>query len=282
MDGPVANVEMAAAWDGEEGEDWARNAEHHDRVVTCHHAVLLTAAAIEPDHHVLDVGCGNGQTTLDAARAATSGDALGVDLSGPMLRTAVDRAKAAGITNVQFEQADAQVHQFERNAFDVVLSRFGAMFFGDPMAAFTNLYGATRGGGRLAILAWQPLDRNEWLLKLRGALAAGRELPTPPPGAPGPFGLADRDAVCELLTNSGYREAELTSVEEPMRLGATADEALDFARGTAIVRGLLADLDAEGKARALDELESMVRSYEGSDGVALASAAWLITATKEA
>lgn len=281
MDGPVANVEMAAAWDGEEGEDWARNAEHHDRVVASHHAVLLAAAAIEPEHQVLDVGCGNGRTTLDAARAATSGAALGVDLSGPMLRTAVERAKAAGITNVRFEQADAQVHQFERNSFDLVLSRFGAMFFEDPMAAFTNLYGPTRGGGRLALLAWQSLDRNEWLLKLRGVLAAGRELPTPPPGTPGPFGLADRDAVFELLTNCGYRNVEVTSVEEPMRLGATADEALEFAGGTAIVRGLLADLGADAKAQALDELESMVRAHEGSDGVTLASAAWLITAAKE-
>jgi SAM-dependent methyltransferase len=282
MDGPVANVEMAAAWDGEDGEDWARHAEEHDRVVARHHAILLGAADIEVDHHVLDVGCGNGQTTLDAARAATSGAALGVDLSGPMLRTAEGRATAAGITNVRFEQADAQVHQFERNSFDVVLSRFGAMFFEDPMAAFTNLYGATCGGGRLVVMAWQALERNEWLVALRAAVAAGRDLPTPPAGVPGPFGLADQDAVCELLTNSGYRSVDVTSVEEPMHFGETSDEALEFARATGIVRGLLADLDAQARARALDDLESMVRSHEGVDGVTLASAAWLITATKQA
>jgi SAM-dependent methyltransferase len=281
MDGPVANVEMAAAWDGEEGEDWARNAEHHDRIVARHHAVLLAAAAIGASEQVLDIGCGNGQTTLDAARAATAGNALGVDLSGPMLRTAADRAKAAGITNVRFEQADAQVHQFERNSFDVLLSRFGAMFFDDPIAAFTNLYGATRSGGRLTLLAWQALDRNEWLVEMRRAMAAGRELPTPPIGTPGPFGLADRDAVCELLTNSGYRDADVSSVEEPMCFGDTADEAFGFARATGIVRGLLADLDDEARARALDDLESMVHAHEGPDGVTLASAAWLITATKE-
>jgi SAM-dependent methyltransferase len=282
MDGPVANVEMAEAWDGAEGENWAASADHHDRIVVGHHAALLQAAAVEPEHRVLDVGCGNGQTTLDAARAAPKGEVLGVDLSGPMLRRAAERAKAAGITNVRFEQADAQVHQFERNGFDLVMSRFGAMFFGEPMAAFTNFYGALRGGGRLAMLSWQSLERNEWLTEIRRAVAVGRELPSPPIGAPGPFGLADRDQVCELLTNAGFRSVELESLHEPMRLGRTVDETVEFALGAGFVRALLADVDAETREKAVDALRSLARANETAEGVALGSAAWLITAVKEA
>ena len=278
---PIANVEMAQAWDGDEGASWAAQADAHDRVVAGHHAVLMRAAAIEPSHRVLDIGCGNGRTTLDAAAAASDGEAIGYDLSGEMLREARARAEREGIANVRFEQADAQVHQFEASSFDRVLSRFGCMFFGDPLAAFTNVHGALRGGARLAMLSWQPLDRNEWLQVMRGATAMGRDLPTPPSGAPGPFGLSDKDMVRELLTNAGFRSVELTSVEEPMRFGETADEALAFALAAGPVRFALSTLDPPERAAAQENLRTAITEHVTEDGVRIASAAWLITGTKD-
>ena len=191
-------------------------------------------------------------------------------------------SRAGGLRNVAFVQADAQVHQFEANSFDLVMSRFGVMFFSEPLVAFTNFYGATRTGGRLVYLAWQPLERNEWLKVLLGSLAAGRELPAPPVGAPGAFGLADGDQARELLTNAGYRNVEMASVQEPMCFGVDVEAAMRLALGVGLVRGLLADLDDRTRGEAIAALERALRAHETNEGVLLDSAAWLVSASKEA
>ncbi|HVM39919.1 MAG TPA: class I SAM-dependent methyltransferase, partial [Acidimicrobiia bacterium] len=183
------NEGALAAWDGPDGAYWARYADHFDRSVTPHTEALMGAAAIATGERVLDVGCGSGQTTRRAAQAATGGSAVGIDLSREMLAVARSRAIAEGLTNVEFVQGDAQVHPFEPGAFDVVISRTGAMFFADPVAAFGNIGRGMADGGRLALLVWQGAERNEWIASFLGAVAAGRDLPTPPPGAPGPFSL---------------------------------------------------------------------------------------------
>src|SRR4051812_33965905 len=162
---------MAQRWDGDEGAQWAAHVEEHDVAARAHHERLLEAAAIRRDEHVLDIGCGNGQTTRDAARAASAGRALGVDLSSPMLARARELARAEGVANAEFVQADVQVHPFEPRTFDVAISRFGVMFFDDPVGAFANVQRALRPGGRTAFVVWQPLTANEWLLELRGAVA---------------------------------------------------------------------------------------------------------------
>ena len=131
----IANKEMAAAWDGDEGAEWARDWERYDRAVAGYQARLMAAAAIGPAQRVLDVGCGNGETSRAAARQAAAGSVLGVDLSSSMLERARQLAATEGLANVRFEQADAQVQRFEPGAFDVVVSRFGTMFFADPVAA---------------------------------------------------------------------------------------------------------------------------------------------------
>ena len=132
------NTAQLKAWDGDEGAYWAAHADRFDRSVAPYHERLLAAAAIGASERVLDIGCGTGQTTRDAARAADAGDALGVDLSSGMLAVARQRAQAAGLANATFEQSDAQLHPFEREAYDLAVSRTGAMFFGDPTAAFAN------------------------------------------------------------------------------------------------------------------------------------------------
>ena len=130
---------------------------------------------------------------------------LGVDLSSRMLDDARRRSAHEGLTNVEFLRADAQVHPFEPGAYDLAISVFGAMFFADPVAAFANIGRSLRPGGRIAFLAWQRFEDNEWLTAIFDALAAGRDLPTPQPGSPGPFGLADPDAVTTILRDAGLR-----------------------------------------------------------------------------
>src|SRR5262245_25378383 len=198
-----SNIDQQRAWNGDEGDYWAAHPEYFDRSVAEYHQRLLATASIERGDRVLDIGCGTGQTTRDAARAASDGSAVGVDLSSPMLAYARQQAVAEGVTNASFLQADAQVHPFDPGVFDLAISRTGAMFFGDRLAAFTNIGRALGRGGRLVLVAWQGLAANEWMRAIGGALAAGRERPAPPPDAPGPFALSDPERVRAVLLSAG-------------------------------------------------------------------------------
>jgi SAM-dependent methyltransferase len=275
----VVNVEQARAWQGEE-DHWAEHDERYNASARRHGLRLYRAADISAGERVLDVGCGCGETTRAAARAAVSGSALGVDLSARMLARARERSRAEGLTNVRFEQADAQVYPFADQAFDIAISRFGAMFFADPVAAFRNVGRALQPGGRLALLAWQEFGKNEWLLALRGALAAGRTLPEPPAGAPGPFGLADADAARRILAEAGFVTIDLAEVREPIYLGADGDDAFGFVSTMGFTRGLLNGLDDATAARALEALRATLAAHESGEGVLLDSRAWLITASR--
>jgi SAM-dependent methyltransferase len=271
----VANVRMAEAWDGDEGADWARDWERYDRSVLGYHRLLLEAAGVGRSDRVLDVGCGNGQTTRDAALAGEA--ALGVDLSSLMIARARALAAAEGLANASFEQADAQVHPFEPARFDIALSRFGAMFFADAEAAFANIAAGLRPGGRLVITAWRGVGDNEWLRCVFAALAQGRDLPVPPAGAPGPFGLADADHVRTVLDAAGFDSVDLAAVDEPLWLGADGDDAYRFFGGTGIVRGMTKDVDAAQRAAGLDALRQTMVDHAGAGGVEFGSGAWLIT-----
>jgi SAM-dependent methyltransferase len=273
------NAEQARAWNGGEGEHWAAHADTFEATVSGYDAPWSAATAITAGQRVLDVGCGAGGTTLAAARrAGPSGDALGVDLSAAMLEVARSRAAAQGLDNVRFLHADAQVHPFPAASFDLVLSRMGAMFFGDPVAAFTNLARAVRPGGRLVLLTWQPLDRNEWLTAVLAALAAGRDLPGPPPDAPGPFGLSSPDRVSALLTAAGWTDVRCTGVEAPVRYGGDVDSAHAFVSG--LLSWLLTDLDDARRRGALDDLRRSMQDHLGPEGVRYRSAAWLVSARR--
>lgn len=138
----VTNAEQVAAWDGTEGSYWASHAIAFDRTVERYQPHFHAAAAIGTHHRVLDIGCGTGLTTREAARSAPDGEALGIDLSAQMLDVARSAATREGLQNAHFLQADAQTCPFEPDYFDAVISRTGSMFFGRPEVAFANLAGA--------------------------------------------------------------------------------------------------------------------------------------------
>ena len=272
------NTEQFRAWNGDDGQDWLVHADRYDTASGRYDPRLLAGGRITAADRVLDVGCGAGVSTRAAARIAVDGHATGVDLSGRLLEEARRRSEAAGLTNTTFVQGDAQVHPFEPGAFDVVISRFGVMFFGDPVAAFTNIGRAVRPGGRLALLAWQGLARNEWLRTVLETLAAGRALPGPPPGVPGPFGLADPDDVRRILAAAGFADVDLADERQPVNFGSDADDAYAFVSSLGVTRALLAGLDEHSRAAALEALRDRLADHAGPDGVLLGAAAWLITA----
>lgn len=274
----AGNEGQAQAWDGTEGAQWASNPRFYDEAVRHHHAHLLDAAAITASDAVLDVGCGNGETTLDAARAATSGLALGVDLSSQMIEVARGLAERAAVANATFLHADAQVHPFDEGTFDVAISRFGSMFFADQDTAFANIARALRPGGRLILLSWQAPTANEWITAISGALTLGRPAPAPPPGAPGPFRHADPAEVTSILTRAGFRDVAATAVSEPMSFGRDADEG--YAVLSELMAWMLEGFGPADRTAALKALLTTLRDHETEDGVAFASGAWLYTATR--
>jgi SAM-dependent methyltransferase len=272
------NTAQLQSWDGDEGAYWTAHADTFDRSLDGYHDRFASAAGIHDRDQVLDIGCGTGETTREAARVATSGSALGVDLSSRMIELARRRAVEEGLGNVAFAQADAQIHPFEPMAFDVAISRTGAMFFGEPVTAFTNIARALRPGARLALLSWQPLARNEWIRAFITALAAGRDLAGPPPNAPGPFGLSDPDRVRTILSTAGFVDVDIEGVSAGMWFGANADDAYHFILG--LLGWMLEGLDDDGRARALDALRSTMAAHETDVGVVYESSAWLVMARR--
>ncbi|MDX2681660.1 class I SAM-dependent methyltransferase [Streptomyces sp. NY05-11A] len=267
-----ANVDQARAWDGDEGVYWAEHADQFDQALRSYRTPFLAAAAIGAGRRVLDIGCGTGETTREAARRAVGGRAVSVDLSRPMLEVARRRAAAERLDNAEFLQADAQTHAFAAWSSDVAISRTGTMFFGDPVAAFRNIARALRPGGCLVQLVWQAPPGNEWFGAFTQALAAGRT----PPHAPGPFSLADPHRTRSLLTTAGFAEPHFEALQAPMYFGPDADRAHRFVLG--LLGWTLDGLDPDHRDRALAGLRTSVENHAGPRGVEYASATWLITA----
>jgi SAM-dependent methyltransferase len=271
-----SNAGQVGAWDGDDGALWTARAESFDEALAHSHGPFLAAATIGSGDRVLDVGCGTGRSTRDVARIAVDGSALGVDLSSQMLDRARDTAAAEGLANVEFRQADAQIHPFEEGEFDAVISKTGSMFFGDPVAAFSNFHRALRPGGGLTLLTWQSLADNEWMTAFRDAMAVGRTLPMPPPDAPGPFSQADPDRVKLVLREAGFTGISFQSLREPMSFGPDPEEAFAFVSD---FTGWMRDgLDDDARESALGGLRRTITEHTGDDGVTYGSATWIIQA----
>ena len=265
----MTNTAQTEQWNGPTGEFWATHAERYERTLGVLTRHVLRGAALEAADRVLDVGCGCGATTREAARLAAS--AHGVDLSGPMLAHA---RRAAAEPNVTFEQADAQVAPL--GEFDVAISRLGVMFFDDPAAAFANLRGAAT---RLAFVCWGALSDNEHRVAELAALTPHVPMPAPrTDDGPGAYSLADPDRVRTLLTGAGFTEVELEEIREPISLGSSAAEAVEFRLNDPTVQGWLAEAGAEAAGRATEALLRTYEEHKTSAGVQFDSAAWLVTA----
>lgn len=276
------NTAQEQAWNGEQGRHWAVNAERQDRMFAGLARLVLDAARLEGGDRVLDIGCGAGGTTMEAARRVPGGSALGADLSALLVEEATRRAERNGPGNAAFERADAQVHPFPAGGFDVVISRFGVMFFDDPAAAWANIARALRPGGRLAFCCWQEEAATDFFAVPRAALAP-RVVPVPPPAepdAPGPMALARPQRIRDLLGPAGFTGIDVAPVTVSLLVGKDPGDAAAYITGMGPARALLSDVPPETKAAGIRALAETFASYVAEDGVRLDAAVWLVTARR--
>lgn len=271
---------MIEYWNGREGAFWVAEAERFDSMLAPFGRLLLAAASLERGERVLDVGCGNGTVTLEAAHAVgPTGRVMGLDISAPMLARARQRASEQGI-DIDFVQGDAQTTAFD-DARDVVVSRFGVMFFDDPEAAFANLATAVRPGGRLCFVCWQEMAVNEWIAVPATAIVAHVGIPElPEPGAPGPFAFADPARTSRLLESAGWSEVNVEAHQDRMRIGQNPQDVVNFMFTNEMGRRLTDGKDPEAVKAGIEAAVEALRPYAGPEGVVVTGSCWLVTARK--
>ncbi len=280
-----ANTAQAEYWsDGLGGRGWVAMQEGMDRQLAGLGDAAIEAAAVQRGEAVLDVGCGCGATTLLLAeRTGPTGRVLGADISPSMTQVARERVAAAGHEQATAVVADAQVVDAASlgGSFDVIFSRFGVMFFADPVAAFVNLRGHMKPGGRLAFVCWQSPKVNRMFSDF------GRELnqlfpnlPAPDPLAPGPTAFADPERVTQILTEAGWSKIEIAECVRPMQLFGTGDFEEAF-QGSLHIGGasrMLIDADPETTAKIHDASRRVLQSQWGPSGAVVDGVCWIVCA----
>ncbi|MET9214514.1 MULTISPECIES: class I SAM-dependent methyltransferase [unclassified Nocardia] len=260
-----------------EPEDKPAEVFDYDAELRLHNAHFRAAARVRVHDRVLDIGCGAGQTTREAARAAAEGTVVGVDVSERMLAHARRLSADEGLANVSFQLADAQTHPFPPGYFDVGISRFGSMFFADPVAAFTNIGRALRPSGRLVLLVWQGRERNEWTSVIRETLTTEAAIAGDGPGA---FALADPAVTEGILAAAGFTDIAFTEVDEPVYYGRDSAAAFDNVLRLVEFRDIIAGLGPAGAEAARARLRALLDAHHTGDGVYFDSRAWIVTARR--
>ncbi len=273
----MPNQDQIEYWNRTGGQRWVDHRHQLDRVLAPMTQGLLEASAPLAGEQILDVGCGTGSTTVEVARSVGADRVVGLDVSEVMLEGARQRAEEAGVVPT-FLRADAQTASLDEGAFDLVMSRFGVMFFDDPVAAFANLHGALRHPGRLCFLCWQSPGDNPWVTLPFSAAARHVELPSPEPGAPGPFAFADANRVESILHEAGFRQIRIEPYRRQLSPGETVTRAVEFSTRIGPLSRVIEEVDAR-TARAITEAlyEELALRF-GSGPVILDAAAWLVSA----
>lgn len=266
-------------WRAQVGRSWAQNYALTDRSFTGLTQVLLDRAAPLVGRSVLDVGCGAGELSLALARQNPEAQVLGVDISPDLI--AVAQARAAGIANASFVEADAGAAQDTGFAADLVVSRHGVMFFPDPVRAFANIRGGAGQGARLLFSCFRAPAENDWAAGLARLLGLA---PSPDPRAPGPFAFADAPYVQGLLTAAGWRDPALEAVDFAYVAGAGEDpveDALGLFRRIGPAASHLRELAGAPLEAAEARIREWLERHRSGNLVAMAGAAWIVTAQRD-
>lgn len=280
----TANAEQAEFW-SDLATTWIEIEERIERTAQLPGRLAMDALAPVPGDSVVDLGCGTGITTVElAARVGPGGSVLGIDISEGMLERARTRATPAGAGRVDYRCADVQTHDFGGETFDGAFSRFGVMFYSEPVAAFANVRRSLKPGATLAFACWQEVFANEWMLVPGMAVMSvtGSPPPMPQPGEPGPFSLCDTGRTCELLASSGFGRVEVAAHNDHVAL---MDEEIPEFAATSLRMGAaregLKDADDDTRHRALEAVEHALEEKSEDGQVALTRGFLIVSAVAE-
>lgn len=270
-------------WNGDSGNRWAANLERLDLMLDDFGRAAIEAARAQPGEHIIDIGCGSGTSSFVLAdQTGAAGHVLGVDISEQLVDIA--RAAAPAGAPIEFRCADAATAPLPARRFDLLFSRFGVMFFDDPVAAFAHMRQTLKPGGRLAFVCWRGAQENDWV---RLPMAAIRDIVQPvaaDPNAPGPFAFGDRDRLIDILGQAGFFDVEVAPFDAAISYGrgatreAAIDDALDMAFQVGPLSRALADQPDEIQARAATAVRRALAERPGDTSVLIGGATWVVTA----
>lgn len=276
-------AEQAAFWNGPGGQGWLAAYGRIERAIAPFSEVVLDAAAARPGERAIDVGCGTGATTAALAGAVGAGDAtgghvLGVDISQPL----IEAARARQVANATFALGDAAVQPFDARSVDLVFSRFGVMFFADPVAAFRNLRSALRPTGRLVFLCWRTPQENPWgLVPVRAAQPFLPPIPRPGPEDPGQYSFGDRGRVSRILGEAGFGAPAFEPVDRPVWMGGSVAEVVEGSSRFGPLARAFAEAAPAARQQAEAAIAQALEPHAGPDGVSLPGACWLVRAAAQ-
>jgi SAM-dependent methyltransferase len=269
----MSNSEQEELWNGRMGTAWVSVEERIDKMLSPLSSVAIERANVQPGERVIDIGCGCGPTSY--ALSANGASVWGVDISTSMVEQAQQRYGA--IDNLQFSVMDAATADYTPD-HDCLFSRFGMMFFSNPVDAFSNLRTALKPDGRIAFLCWQTPKDNPWISMVGAALQSYLpDTPAPDPRAPGPFCFADKDYIQEVFGAAGYNNIEIEAIEADVHLGDSVDEAMIFQKQVGPLSALLEGADDDIKEQATQAVVELLNSHLTTDGLNFPAATWLIT-----
>ena len=273
------NADQLAFWNGAGGNTWVARQAHTDVTLAQVSEALLAFAAPRPGERVLDVGCGCGASTLDFARAVgPAGRVAALDISGPMLAEGEARAAAAGIANIDWQQADPATATLDE--FDLLTSNFGLMFFGDPVAAFTHMRRAASPGARMRFVCWRSLAENPWVGVPMSAVSPHvPPRPKPNPDAPGMFAFADPERVSRLFTAAGWAAPQFAKLDLDLDIaaGRGVGEAIVQSTQIGAVNSWLRGQPPDVVEAAVASIEAALAPHVEGSSVRLPGAMWLVT-----
>jgi SAM-dependent methyltransferase len=268
---------MQALWNGVSGNAWVESQQLLDDVFKPLEDLLVEAIAAGPAGRVLDVGCGSGGTTVTFARVKNVPEAIGIDISEPMIAAAKARAERE-TSSARFIQADAQTYAFEPDSFDAIVSRFGVMFFEDSVRAFGNLRRAARDHARLRLIVWRSAEDNPFMTTAEQAAATILpNIPPRDPNAPGQFRLGDSRLMRGILRESGWSEIDIQPIDVECTFPANALVGY-FTRLGPLGR-ILPDVDEQTRARVIDLVRPAFDRYVLGDKVHFNAACWMVGAS---
>ena len=269
-------AEQAALWNGPGGKSWLAAYDRIQKSLVGFNSDVMAGAMAQPGERVLDVGCGTGGTTAElAGKVALKGSVLGVDISELLIET----ARAQKLANAFFAVGDATTHAFDTASFDLVFSRFGVMFFADPVAAFNNLRRALKPSGRLVFVCWRTPQENPWgLVPLRAAAPHLPQMERPGPEDPGQYAFGNRTRVERILKESGFAAPVFQPLDRDNVLGKDIDETLHNLSRFGPLARLFAEATPDQVDKAKAAVAEALEPHTGPKGIVLAAACWLVSA----